>query len=382
MSQLTTRQQVNRKLSTDEMASAGDSSGAARRDLVCVTGGSGFIGSWLIRLLLDRGYTVHATVKNLSNMPPPSLTSLSALCARRNGARFSLVLDRFASPLADDEGETKHLQALGGADTRLRLFQMDLLDPASVRPAIEGARGVFHLASPFILQVEDPENELLEPAVKGTLNVLRAAKDCGVSRIVLMSSQAAMVPNPEWPTDKVIDEDCWADVDILKKVQFWYSVSKTLAEKAAWDFAAKEGLQMAVINPGMVLGPMLTPSINASLQLLLQFLAGEKLDLDDIYIGCVDVRDVAHSLIVLYENPSAQGRHLCLESIERLVDFTNNIADLYPEHPVHRIREDKQGWVVRAKDPSKKLIGLGVRFTPFDKTIRDTVDCLRSKGLI
>ena len=64
--------------------------------------------------------------------------------------------------------------------------------------------------------------------------------------------------------------------------------------------------------------------------------AGEKLDLDDIYIGCVDVRDVAHSLILLYENPSAQGRHLCLESIEHLVDFTNNIADLYPEHRVQR----------------------------------------------
>ena len=138
--------------------------------------------------------------------------------------------------------------------------------------------------------------------------------------------------------------------------------------------------------------------------------AGEKLDLDDIYIGCVDVRDVAHSLLVLYENPSAQGRHLCLESIEHLVDFTNNIADLYPEHRVQRwyvskniflihlpdkfsppfanvffhirIREDKQCWVVRAKDPSKKLIGLGVRFTPFDKTIRDTVGCFRSKGHI
>ncbi|PUZ54161.1 hypothetical protein GQ55_5G107800 [Panicum hallii var. hallii] len=330
-----------------EMASAGDSGGEARRDLVCVTGGSGFIGSWLVRLLLDRGYTVHATVKNL-----------------------------------DDEGETKHLLALGGADTRLRLFQMDLLDPASVRPAVEGARGVFHLASPFILQAEDPENELLEPAVKGTLNILRAAKDCGAGRVVLMSSQAAMLPNPDWPADKVIDEDCWADVEFLKKLQLWYSVSKTLAEKAAWDFAAEEGLQMAVLNPGMVLGPMLTPSVNASLQLLLQLLAGEKLDLADIYIGCVDVRDVAHSLMVLYENPSAQGRHLCLESIERLVDFTNNIADLYPEHRVQRIREDKQGWVVRAKDPSKKLIGLGVRFTPFDKTIRDTVGCLRSKGLI
>uniref|UniRef100_A0A0A9AUM8 NAD(P)-binding domain-containing protein n=1 Tax=Arundo donax TaxID=35708 RepID=A0A0A9AUM8_ARUDO len=100
------------------MAAAGDSGGG----LVCVTGGSGFIGSWLVRRLLDRGYTVHATVRNLQ-----------------------------------DEGETKPLQALDGAGTRLRLFQMDLLDPASVRPAVEGARGVFHLASPMTLQAQDPE---------------------------------------------------------------------------------------------------------------------------------------------------------------------------------------------------------------------------------
>ncbi|XP_039849759.1 phenylacetaldehyde reductase-like [Panicum virgatum] len=329
------------------MSSTVDNGGAARRDLVCVTGGSGFIGSWLVRLLLDRGYTVHATVKNL-----------------------------------DDEGETKHLQGLAGADTRLRLFQLDLLDPDSVRLAIDGARGVFHLASPVTLQTEDPEKELLEPAVKGTLNVLRAAKDCGAGRVVLMSSQGSMLPNPDWPADKVIDEDCWADAELLKKLQLWYGVSKTLAEKAAWDFAAEEGLQMVVINPGMVLGPMLSPSVNASLQLLLQLLAGERLDLTDVYIGCVDVRNVAHSMIVLYENPSAQGRHLCLESIERFVDFTNNIADLHPEYRVQRILEDKPDWVVRAKDPSKKLIDLGVRFTPFDKTISDTVGYLRSKGLI
>jgi uncharacterized protein YbjT (DUF2867 family) len=101
------------------MAATGDSSGA----LVCVTGGSGFIGSWLVRLLLDRGYTVHATVKNLQ-----------------------------------DDGETRHLQALDGADTRLRLFQMDLLDPASITPAVDGAHGVFHLASPLTLHpTQDPE---------------------------------------------------------------------------------------------------------------------------------------------------------------------------------------------------------------------------------
>ncbi|CAO2148524.1 unnamed protein product [Urochloa humidicola] len=102
----------------------------------------------------------------------------------------------------------------------------------------------------------------------------------------------------------------------------------------------------------------------------------------DLYMGCVDVKDVAHSLIALYESPSAQGRHLCMESVERLIDFTNSVADLFPELPVQRIKEDKQSWGVRAKDPSKKLIELGIRFTPFDITIRDTVNCFRSKGLI
>ncbi|GJM92698.1 hypothetical protein PR202_ga09191 [Eleusine coracana subsp. coracana] len=347
------------------MAAVGDSSGAGGGHLVCVTGGSGFIGSWLVHRLLDRGYTVHATVKNLQ-----------------------------------DEGETKHLLALDGADTRLRLFQMDLLDPASIQPAIDGALGVFHLASPMILEADDTEaifslhnllpmwflsivqKDLLEPAVKGTLSVLRAAKHSGVSRVVLMSSQVAIAPNPNWPADKVIDEDSWADIEWFKKLEFWYGVAKTRAEKAAWEFAAEEGLQLVVINPGMVIGPTLTPSLNVSLHLLLQILQGERVDLDDFFIGCVDVRDVAHSLITLYENPSAQGRHLCIESITRLIDFTDKVADMYPEFSVQRVQEDKQEWLMRAKDPAKKLIDLGVPFTLIDKTIKDTVDCFRSKALI
>ncbi|XP_066315305.1 phenylacetaldehyde reductase-like isoform X2 [Miscanthus floridulus] len=326
------------------MASHGDGGSS----LVCVTGGSGFVGSWLVRLLLGRGYTVHATVKNLQ-----------------------------------DESETKHLQTLDGADSRLRLFQMDLLEPASMRPAVEGARGVFHVASPVILHpTQDPENELVEPALKGTLSVLRAAKDCGVGRVVMVSSQTAVVPNPAWPADKVVDEDSWADIEQLKKLQLWYNVSKTLAEKAAWDFAKNEGLELVVLNPALVLGPTLTPSITASLQLFLQIMEGKRYDMDEFFIGCVDVRDVAQSLIVLYENPSAEGRHLCLESSQRMIDFTDKLAHLYPEFSVYRIQEDKQDWVVRAKDPSKKLINLGVRFTPLDKTIADTMDCFRSKGLV
>ncbi|CAM0144705.1 unnamed protein product [Urochloa decumbens] len=202
-----------------------------------------------------------------------------------------------------------------------------------------------------------------------------------------MSSKAAMVPNPDWPADKVIDGDSWADVDILRKLKLWYNVSKTLAEEAAWDFAAREqGLKLVVINPAMVLGPFLTPTVNASLHWFLQLLEVQSLRHDkmdmDLYMGCVDASDVAQFLIALYESPSAQGRHLCMESVERLIDFTNNVADLFPELPVQRIEEDKQSWVVRAKDPCKKLIDLGIRFTPFHITIRDTVDCFRSKGLI
>lgn len=219
--------------------------------------------------------------------------------------------------------------------------------------------------------------------MKGTLSVLRAAKDCGVARVVLMSSKSAMVPNPSWPADEAIaEDDCWADVELLKKRQIWYNVSKTLAEKAAWEFAEQEGLQLVVLNPGTTLGPFFTPSVNTSLNILLQLLRGQELELDAVYTGWVDVRDVARSAMALYENPSAQGRHLCLASMERLVDFTAKLADLYPEFPVHRVKEDKQGWLMRAKDPSKKLIDLGVRFIPFDQTVRETVDCFRNKGLI
>lgn len=140
-------------------------------------------------------------------------------------------------------------------------------------------------------------------------------------------------------------------------------MSKTLAEKAAWDFAANEGLELVVLNPAWVLGPTLTPSISLSLHVLLHIMkgpplttsqsctvtlifsaeigrfvicTGQRFDMDAFSLGSVDVRDVAQSLVVLYENPSAQGRHLCLESSQGMVDFINQLADLYPELPIKR----------------------------------------------
>uniref|UniRef100_A0A1D1ZBW1 Bifunctional dihydroflavonol 4-reductase/flavanone 4-reductase n=1 Tax=Anthurium amnicola TaxID=1678845 RepID=A0A1D1ZBW1_9ARAE len=269
---------------------------------VCVTGGSGFIGSWLVNFLLDKGYTVHATVKNLQ-----------------------------------DEGETKHLRELPGAASRLRLFQIDLLDYDSLLAAIRDTAGVFHLASPCILdRIVDPERELLEPAVKGTINTLRAAKESGVRRVVVTSSTSAIIPNPSWPADVINDEECWTDVDHCKQNEMWYAASKTLAEKAAWEFAKQNGLDVVVINPGMVMGPILPPTLTSSMAILLRFLQGCFVEDGSFYMGCVHVKDVAAAHILLYESASALGRHLCVESIAQWSDFVAEVARLYPEYKMPR----------------------------------------------
>ncbi|CAL9153796.1 unnamed protein product [Musa hybrid cultivar] len=316
--------------------------------VVCVTGGSGFIGSWLVRLLLDRGYAVHATVMHLG-----------------------------------DEAETAHLRALEGAAERLQLFEIDLLDPASLLAAIRGSAGVFHLASPCTVnRVHDPQTELLDPAVKGTLNVLRAAKESGVGRVVVTSSISAIFPSPGWPADVVKDESCWTDLEYCRRNELWYPASKTLAEKAALEFAEGNGLDVVVVNPGTVMGPIIPPAINASMAMLIRLLQGCTDEYPDFYMGSVHVKDVALAHILLYENPSATGRHLCVEAISHWSDFASKVAELYPDYKVPRLPKDTQPGLLRAQNPAKKLIELGMEFTSMEQIIKDAVESLKSKGYI
>ncbi|KAG6629912.1 hypothetical protein CIPAW_14G117700 [Carya illinoinensis] len=175
--------------------------------LVCVTGASGYIASWLVKFLLQRGYTVRASVRD------PTLNK-----------------------------------------ERLHLFKENLLEEGSFDTAIQGCEGVFHTASPFYLDVKDPEAELLDPAVKGTLNVLNSCtKSASVRQVVLTSSIAAVANNgrPRTP-DVVVDETWFSDPEICKEAKLWYVLSKTLAEEAAWKFAKESGLAMVAINPAMV----------------------------------------------------------------------------------------------------------------------------------
>ncbi|CAN6286380.1 unnamed protein product [Urochloa humidicola] len=324
----------------------------AKGETVMVTGASGFIGSTLVRRLLGRGYNVHAGVLN-----------------------------------PDDKAETEHLLALaaGAAEgRRLRIFRCDLFDGAALLDAARGCSGVFHLASPCIIDaVSDPKKQLVVPAVEGTLNVLHAAKEAGgVRRAVVTSSISAIVPSPGWPAGEVRDERCWADVDYCEKNGLWYSASKTLAERAAWKFSEENGLDVVAVNPGAVFGPIIPPTINSSMSVLLNLLQGCTEEYRDIWMGAVHVEDVAFAHILAFENPSASGRHICSESISHWSDFAAKVAELYPNYKVPKFPKDTQPGLLRQEVGSKKLVALGLQFSSPEKIIKDSVESLKSRGYI
>uniref|UniRef100_A0A0C9RHH0 TSA: Wollemia nobilis Ref_Wollemi_Transcript_21970_1125 transcribed RNA sequence n=1 Tax=Wollemia nobilis TaxID=56998 RepID=A0A0C9RHH0_9CONI len=315
---------------------------------VCVTGGSGFIGSWLVRLLLHRQYTVHATVQSLA-----------------------------------DPNEREHLEALEGANERLHLFQADVLDYDALAAAINGCQGLFHVASPCTLEeIKDPQAELLDPAVKGTMNALEAARKANVKRVVLTSSISSLVPNPNWPPNTLIDENCWTDIEYCERDKIWYPVSKTLAEKAAWEYGHTHKMDVVAIHPSTCLGPLLQPRLNASSAVLLNLIQGSQDNQSNYWLGCVHVEDVAKAHILLYETPSAAGRHLCTNGIIHFSDFAEVVAEICPEYPVHRFREETQPGLLRCKDAAKKLIDLGLCFTPIEVAIQQSITSMKERGFL
>nr|XP_009415026.2 PREDICTED: cinnamoyl-CoA reductase 1 [Musa acuminata subsp. malaccensis] len=331
-----------------EMAES-DVTAAERR--VCVTGGNGFIGSWIVHGLLAKGYTVTATYH----------------------------------PATDPS----HLRSLPGGDDSRRLIvrPADLLDAEAIAAAVAGCRaGVIHVASPCTLETpRDPQRDLVAPAVEGTLNVLEAARAAGASRVVITSSISSMVPNPRWALDhpgRPVDEECWTDLDYCKAHQKWYPVSKTTAEKVAWEYAQKHGLDIVTINPSTCLGPLLQPTLNASSAVLQQLLQGSKDSQEYHWLGCVHVCDVADAHILLLETPSASGRHLCTNGIYQFKDFAETVDKLCPGYNVHRFTEETQPGLVALKDAAKKLLELGLVFRPIENAIKDSQESLIAKGYL
>jgi nucleoside-diphosphate-sugar epimerase len=242
-------------------------------ELVLVTGGTGFIGAHCIVQLLEAGYRVRTTVRSLKR-----------------------------------EADVRAMVKAGGVDAgdRLSFAEADLMSDAGWVEAVAGCTYVLHVASPFPPSMPKDENELIIPAREGALRVLRAARDAGVKRVVLTSSFAAIGYGHK-PSDKPFTEDSWTDLNGADVSA--YVKSKTLAERAAWDFIARESgaLELSVVNPVGVFGPVLGKDYSTSIQLLLRVMDGSMPGMPRLAFGVVDVRDVADLHLRAMTDPAAKG---------------------------------------------------------------------------
>jgi len=316
--------------------------------LVCVTGASGYIASWLVKLLLDRGYIVRASVRDPS-----------------------------------DPKKTAHLRALGGANERLHLFKANLLEEGSFDSGIEGCVGVFHTASPFYLNVTNPQAELIDPAVKGTLNVLRScAKYPSIKRVVVTSSMAAVAYNgkPRTP-DVVVDETWFSSPEICEQSKLWYVLSKTLAEEAAWKFAKENGIDIVTINPAMVIGPLLQPTLNTSAAAILNLINGAS-TYPNTAFGWVNVKDVAMAHILAYEVPSASGRYCLVDKVAHYSEIVEMIRELYPSITLPGKCADDMPFVPIYQVSKEKTKSLGIDYVPTKIGVKETMDSLKEKGFV
>ncbi|XP_028118960.1 cinnamoyl-CoA reductase 1-like [Camellia sinensis] len=187
---------------------------------------------------------------------------------------FIWLCKSYSIYLADDE-KNSHLKKLEKASDKLKLFKVDLLDYNSLSAAITRCVGVFHVASPVPPgSLPDLEVQLIEPTVKGTLNVLKACSEANVKRVVVVSSGAAVSVNPKWPKGQVKDETCWSDAEYCRRTNNWYCLSKTKAESEAFEYAKRSGLDVVRVCPTHVLGPMLQSTANASSLVLIKLSKG------------------------------------------------------------------------------------------------------------
>ena len=294
---------------------------------VLVTGGSGFIGSHAIVQLLAAGHQVRTTVRNLKR-----------------------------------EGDVRGMLTNGGAEpgSRLSFVAADLTGDAGWAEAVAGCEYVLHVASPLPPAVPKHEDELIVPARDGALRVLRAARDAGVKRVVLTSSFAAIGYGYK-PRSAPFDETSWTHLDGDDVAP--YTKSKTLAERAAWDFIAKEGggLELSVVNPVGVFGPVLGPDYSASILIVQRLMDGALPGSPRLCYGVVDVRDVVDLHIRAMTLLAAKGER-----------FLAVAGDFLWMREIARILKDRMGsaarrvptrelpnWMVRLaslRDPAIKLI--------------------------
>lgn len=343
---------------------------------VLVTGATGFVAGWLVKRLLEEGLTVHAAVRQ-----------------------------------PDNKKKTAHLEQL--AETlpgSIRYFKADLLDEGAFAEAMEGCELVYHTASPFTLDVKDPQRDLIDPAVKGTANVLQqATATSSVKRVVVTSSCAAIYTDAidcQQGPDGALTEEMWnttASIDYQP-----YSLSKTLAEKKAWELQGEQDRwDLVTINPSLVMGPALNAGAvtSESYNLLKQMGDGTmKMGAPRLAIGMVDVRDVAEAHFQAGFTPTAQGRYITSAHNTNFLELAQSLLPKYGDrYPLPKRALPK--WLVMLVGPimnkgmtrryvrnnvdipfkadnSKIKRELGIQFRPMQETMEDSFQVLIDQNLI
>lgn len=339
---------------------------------VLVTGASGYVASWIIRYLLEDGYTVRGTVRD-----PEKASGL------------------------------EHLRALAEAHPgRLTLHRADLLDEGSFAEAMDGCELVMHTASPFIVgRVRDPEAQLVRPALEGTRNVLGSVNATpSVKRVVLTSSVVAICgDNIDMKGRGPFTEADWNTTSSLEHQPYPYS--KTVAEKAAWDMAeAQDRWDMVTIHPGLVLGPALTTASKSGSMTTMKAFIDYSLatGAPDLAMGLVDVRDVARAHVAAGFTPDAHGRYITnAQSITMLEigqalrrRFGRSYPFPYTTVPKAAFRliapfagftrefvDKNVGWPL-AFDNSRSIAELGLAYRPAEDTIGDHFQQMIDDGIV
>jgi nucleoside-diphosphate-sugar epimerase len=282
-------------------------------ETVLVTGGSGYLGGWCLVELLRRGYRVRTTVRDVSREPELR-------------ARLEPEVD---------------------AGDNLSVLAADLLADEGWEQAVQGCDYVLHVASPFPPQQPKDPDELIVPAREGTLRVLKAALDAGVSRIVVTSSIAAVGGSTNHASAPLTEAD-WTDADHPKLTP--YTRSKTIAERAAWDLVEERGAveKLAVVNPGAILGPVLSDDRSFSLELVERLLKGMP-GAPRIGFSIVDVRDVADLHIRAMTTPEAGGeRFIAVARFQWLAEVAAVLRDRLGPDAAKVPKRNVPDFVVRA----------------------------------
>ncbi|CAO2043860.1 unnamed protein product [Urochloa humidicola] len=331
----------------------------------CVTGGNGYIASALVKMLLQKGYAVKATVRN-----------------------------------PDDTQKNAHLMELQTLGP-LEILRADLDDEGSFDGAVAGCDYAFLVAAPVNLTSDNPEKDQIEPSVRGTLNVMRSCARAGtVKRVVLTSAASSICIRPLEGDGHVLelDEESWSDLEWVstEKPPSWgYVVSKVLSEKEALRFAEDHGMSLVIACPVLTVGASPVPTVYTSVPASLSMLSGDEAALGMLKgiekafggLPVVDLDDLCRAEVFLAETEAASGRYICSSVTTTIVEIARFLAEKYPQYNVNADKHSGDGELLekpRVRLSSAKLVkeGFEFRYRTLDEVYQDVVEYGKALGIL